>query len=121
MTKSLNLYNFWVKSLVVNSYLSDLKFCVVASTTTDGGNDSNHDNSNHNNNHHPVKKAVGFAFGEMIEKWCSLWKYGVVGLCVMIDMQQQQNDERTLCFSSNLCFGHDKEHVYLCNNSNDCP
>ncbi|KAL7570102.1 hypothetical protein ACA910_017133 [Epithemia clementina (nom. ined.)] len=29
-TKSINLYNFWDKSLVVNSYLSDPEFCVMA-------------------------------------------------------------------------------------------
>ncbi|KAL7573209.1 hypothetical protein ACA910_018863 [Epithemia clementina (nom. ined.)] len=157
-TKSVNLYNFWDESLVVNSYLSDPEFCVVATATTKGGtedtsehhgnsgnsNNNNNNNNNNNEDHRPnVEKVVGFAFGETIEKPRSSWKYGYLvwlgcapdyqgmGLAkqlyhvmmelfavekvrmVMIDTQQ--NNEGALRFFRKLGFGHDEEHVYLCN------
>jgi ribosomal protein S18 acetylase RimI-like enzyme len=57
--RSANLYNFWDEHLVLQSYLSDPEFSIVATVKEE-----------------EKEKVVGFAFGTTIEKPRSSWKYG---------------------------------------------
>jgi ribosomal protein S18 acetylase RimI-like enzyme len=57
-TKSSNLYNFWDEHLVLQSFLSDPEYCVVATVKEQD-----------------KETVVGFCFGTTIEKPRSSWKY----------------------------------------------
>jgi ribosomal protein S18 acetylase RimI-like enzyme len=131
-TKSSNLYNFWDEHLVLQSFLSDPDYCAVA-TIKEPGQDK--------------ETVVGFSFGTTIEKPRSSWKYAYLvwlgcssayqglGLasqlynvmlelfwiekCRILMIDTQQNNEGALKFFRKLGFGHDEEHVYLSNNSNN--
>jgi ribosomal protein S18 acetylase RimI-like enzyme len=130
-TKSSNLYNFWDEHLVLQSFLSDPDYCVVA-TVKEAGQDK--------------ETVVGFSFGTTIEKPRSSWKYAYLvwlgcssayqglGLasqlynvmlelfwiekCRILMIDTQQNNEGALKFFRKLGFGHDEEHVYLSNSNN---
>ena len=126
--KSANLYNFWDEHLVLQSYLSDPELCAVATVQDDTTGDNT---------------VVGFAFGTTIEKPMSSWKYGYLvwlgcapefqGLGIakqlydvmlelfslekvrMLMIDTQQNNAGALRFFRKLGFGHEEQHVYLCN------
>jgi ribosomal protein S18 acetylase RimI-like enzyme len=125
-TKSSNLYNFWDEHLVLQSFLSDPEYCVVATVKEQD-----------------KETVVGFSFGTTIEKPRSSWKYAYLvwlgcsndyqglGLasqlynvmlelfwqqkCRILMIDTQQNNEGALKFFRKLDFGHDEEHVYLSN------
>jgi len=127
--KSANLYNFWDENLVLQSYLSDPDFCIVATLKEQNDNE----------------RVVGFAFGTTIEKPRSSWKYGYLvwlgcandcqglGLASqiyqtmlelfsqervrMLMIDTQLNNEGALKFFRKLGFGHDENHVYLWNSN----
>ena len=123
------LMQFWDENLVLQSYLSDPDFCIVA--TLKEQNDT--------------ERVVGFAFGTTIEKPRSSWKYGYLvwlgcandcqglGLASqiyqtmlelfsqervrMLMIDTQLNNEGALKFFRKLGFGHDENHVYLWNSN----
>jgi ribosomal protein S18 acetylase RimI-like enzyme len=125
-TKSSNLYNFWDEHLVLQSFLSNPEYCVVATVKEQD-----------------KETVVGFSFGTTIEKPRSSWKYAYLvwlgcsndyqglGLasqlynvmlelfwqqkCRILMIDTQQNNEGALKFFRKLGFGHDEEHVYLSN------
>jgi ribosomal protein S18 acetylase RimI-like enzyme len=88
-TANLNLYNFWDEDVVLQHYLSDPEFCIVATekeVTSSSHHGKNHDKDHDNNDEDGSSstssdsetrdKVVGFAFGNTIEKPRSSWKYG---------------------------------------------
>ena len=123
-----NIWNFWDEDVVMHSYVNDPEFCMVATVKGVGKDD---------------EKVVGFAFGTTIEKPKSSWKYGYLvwtgcdpnhqglGLASqlyntmlelfaiekvrMLMIDTQKSNEAAIKFFRKLGFGHDEEHVYLCN------
>ena len=124
-----NIWNFWDEDVVMHNFLNDPEFCMVATVKVDRGEDE--------------EKVVGFAFGTTIEKPKSSWKYGYLvwtgcdpnyqglGLASqlyntmvelffiekvrMLMIDTQATNEAAINFFRKLGFGHDEEHVYLCN------
>jgi ribosomal protein S18 acetylase RimI-like enzyme len=124
-----NIWNFWDEDVVMHSYVNDPEFCVVATVKGVAKDD---------------EKVVGFAFGTTIAKPKSSWKYGYLvwtgcdpnyqglGLASqmyntmlelfaiekvrMLMIDTQKSNEAAIKFFRKLGFGHDEEHVYLCNN-----
>ncbi len=124
-----NIWNFWDEDVVMHNYINDPEFCMVATVKVDNDKEQ--------------EKVVGFSFGTTIEKPKSSWKYGYLvwtgcdpnfqglGLASqlyntmvelfaiekvrMLMIDTQINNEAAIKFFRKLGFGHDEEHVYLCN------
>ena len=123
----INIWNFWDEDVVMHNFINDPEFCMVATVKVEKDQE----------------KVVGFAFGTTIEKPKSSWKYGYLiwtgcdpnyqglGLASelfntmvelfaiekvrMLMIDTQVNNEAAINFFRKLGFGHDEEHVYLCN------
>jgi ribosomal protein S18 acetylase RimI-like enzyme len=134
--KSPNLYHFWDEDVVLQSYLSDPEYSIVATVKHNGTSSSSSSSSQ--------ETVVAFALGTTIEKPRSSWKYGyivwlgcdpnyqgiglasrlyqtlvelfVMSKCRILMVDTQANNEGALAFFRKNGFGHDVPHLYLSNN-----
>jgi ribosomal protein S18 acetylase RimI-like enzyme len=132
--KSPNLYHFWDEDVVLQSYLSDPEYSIVATVKHSGTASSSSSQ----------ETVVAFALGTTIEKPRSSWKYGyivwlgcdpsyqgiglasrlyqslvelfVLSKCRILMVDTQANNEGALAFFRKNGFGHDVPHLYLSNN-----